>query len=145
MCSNSGTVFTTGNSLRVAVNDYLSDKDAGLQLYGRMNCWDVSAITDMNSLFYWKSTMNEDIGCWDVSNVTNMDYMFYGASSFNQNLCNWFKSFSADTPQVYSNMFSYSGCPLKFELNFDLKGHICQKCMPLRDTLGKFVGCILSR
>jgi surface protein len=67
----------------------LNDRDAGVQLYGVMNCWDVGAITDMNSLFHWKSTMNEDIGCWDVSNVTNMEYMFYGASSFNQHVEKW--------------------------------------------------------
>jgi surface protein len=180
-------VFSTGSALRVAVNEYLSDKDAGMQLYGRMNCWDVSTITDMNSLFYGRTTVNEDIRCWDVSNVTNMDLMFYAASSFNQdigkwdvskvftmaymfyaassfnqdigkwnvssvsnmyylfhsassfnhNLCDWFKSFSSGTPQSYSYMFSYSGCSLKFELNFDLRGHFCQKCMPLVEISGK--------
>ncbi len=106
MCSNSGTVFTTGNSLRVAVNDYLSDKDAGLQLYGRMNCWDVSAITDMNSLFYWKSTMDEDIGCWDVSNVTNTEFMFYGASFFNHDLSKW------DISKVVNMAYMFCGASL---------------------------------
>jgi hypothetical protein len=39
-------------------------------------------------------------------------------------------------------MFSYSGCSLKFELNFDLRSHFCQKCMPLGERYGKIFWCI---
>jgi surface protein len=152
MCSNSGTVFSTGSSLRVAVNDYLSDKDAGMELYGRMNCWDVSAITDMSFLFYWKSTMNEDIACWDVSNVTNMDhmfyaassfnhdlakwnvskvsnmaYMFYGASLFNQSLCLWYPKISWNILSSNS-MLLYSGCDFISSPSVSLSATFCQLC-----------------
>jgi surface protein len=218
MCNRSGSLFSNKEGLQAAVNEYISDSDAGIILYGRMNCWDVSAITDMGYLFHDKGNLNEDISCWDVSNVTNMQYMFYGASAFNQDigrwnvsnvenmnymfgrwqwwgtaffnhyigdwdvskvkfmsgmfyrssafnqdlgrwnlgkaldlsfmfyeatafnqdLCNWYKPLSSSAQPIYSSIFSYSGCPLKFELNFDLKGHFCQKCTIFGETSGRF-------
>merc|ERR1711934_516482 len=48
--------------------------------------WDVSAVTDMGSMFYLASTFNQDLSKWDVSAVTNMESMFYGASSFKREL-----------------------------------------------------------
>jgi surface protein len=108
LCNNSGSVFITKNELQGAVNGYLSDKDAAISLYGLINCWDVTRVTDMSSLFYlesymnenigssmnenigcWVPSLNENIGCWDVSNVTSMAYMFYGACMFNQDIGIW--------------------------------------------------------
>jgi surface protein len=89
MCNNSGSIFGTKESLQAAVNDYISDQEAGIILYGRMNCWDVGAITDMGYLFQDKYSMNEDISCWDVSNVTDMGNMFFRAFSFNQDVGRW--------------------------------------------------------
>ena len=34
-------------------------------------------------------SFNQPLNKWDVSNVTNMDSMFAGATSFNQPLNNW--------------------------------------------------------
>ena len=48
--------------------------------------WDVSAVTDMNGLFYNISYFNEDISDWDTGAVTDMESMFYDAKSFNQPL-----------------------------------------------------------
>ena len=41
--------------------------------------WDVSKVTNMNSLFKNCKNFNEDISKWDVSNVDNMSEMFSGA------------------------------------------------------------------
>ena len=49
---------------------------------------DVSGVTSMDLLFS-NSTFNGNINYWNVSNVTNMDSMFYFASSFNQPLDSW--------------------------------------------------------
>ena len=49
---------------------------------GDVSSWDVSSVTNMESMFRDASSFNQNIGDWDVSNVTNMDYMFYGATNF---------------------------------------------------------------
>ncbi|MFS4493937.1 BspA family leucine-rich repeat surface protein [Maribacter sp. 2308TA10-17] len=51
------------------------------------NSWDVSNITNMNSLFS-ESSFNSDISSWDVSNVTDMSSTF-GFSVFNQDISDW--------------------------------------------------------
>ncbi len=51
--------------------------------------WNVSNVTNMYGMFYDASSFNQDIGSWNVSNVTNMSNMFYGCSNFNQNIGNW--------------------------------------------------------
>ena len=51
--------------------------------------WDVSSVTNMNSMFRNATSFNQDIGSWDVSSVTDMSSMFSGAGSFNQNIGNW--------------------------------------------------------
>ena len=56
--------------------------------------WDVSLVTDMSELFYYKTAFNVDISRWDVSQVTNMASMFHHATVFNQDIGSW------DTSQV---------------------------------------------
>ena len=57
--------------------------------YGHISEWDVSDVTDMNRLFQYLRSFNEDISQWKVHNVTNMSRMFFAAHSFNQDLSNW--------------------------------------------------------
>jgi hypothetical protein len=52
-----------------------------------INSWDVSGITNMNSMFYG-SQFNQDISGWTVSNVTDMGSMFE-SSVFDQPIGSW--------------------------------------------------------
>jgi len=54
-----------------------------------ISSWDVSSVTNMDSMFYKASDFNQDIGSWDVSSVTNMRWMFARASSFNGDISSW--------------------------------------------------------
>ena len=87
------TVFQPQNKaeLQAAVDLWVSDQASAESTYGHISGWDVSAITDMSSLFQDKTTFNDDIGDWDVSNVTNMKNMFGGwdGSNFNQDISSW--------------------------------------------------------
>ena len=57
--------------------------------HGPIGSWDVSAVTDMGSMFYNARNFNQDLSAWDVSAVIDMGWMFDGAQSFNQNLSAW--------------------------------------------------------
>jgi len=50
---------------------------------------DLSNVTDMNRMFYYAESLNDDINHWDVSNVTDMSELFRDADTFNQPLNAW--------------------------------------------------------
>ena len=93
-----GPVFADKSILQNAVNDYTSCLDdsncdilttSSYQMYGPISDWCTTGITDMNSMFFGKSSFNESIGDWDTSSVTTMYDMFLYASSFNHPIGNW--------------------------------------------------------
>ena len=51
-----------------------------------LNKWNVSKVTDMDSLFWGATSFNKPLNKWNVFNVTDMKGMFGNASSFNQPL-----------------------------------------------------------
>jgi surface protein len=53
------------------------------------NTWDVSFVTDTQSMFRNCTSFNTDISQWKVHNVTSMNSMFKNATSFNQPLLDW--------------------------------------------------------
>ena len=54
-----------------------------------LNDWDVSNVTNMDSMFMFAKCFNQPLNNWNVSNVKDMGYMFYKAKKFNQPLNNW--------------------------------------------------------
>jgi len=62
-------------------------KDSSFNSY--IGDWDVSNVTNMNSMFEGATSFNQNINKWNVSAVTNMNSMFEDAASFNQNLRSW--------------------------------------------------------
>ena len=114
-CTTS-SAFSPGSEeqLKSAVDECLklSPKgDCSTGPYGAIGEWDVSRVTDMDSLFFKAnlfndditkrdvssisdkffeaSTFNGDISKWDVSSVTGMSGMFQSAASFSDNLSKW--------------------------------------------------------
>ena len=95
--TNNSSIFTENgtiimfdnNSIRTAVSNWLLNPVEAEQLYGHINNWNVSRVTNMKELFQGASCFNQPIGNWDVSSVVSMECMFRGASSFNQFIGNW--------------------------------------------------------
>ena len=73
--------------------------------------WDVSQVTDMNSMFFGASAFNGNIGNWEdkVGRVTDMHDMFLDASSFNQDIGNWDVSQVTDMNGMFAFATSFNG------------------------------------
>jgi surface protein len=51
--------------------------------------WDTGAVTNMSQMFYYATGFNKPIGTWNTSAVTNMSNMFYNAATFNKPIGAW--------------------------------------------------------
>jgi surface protein len=87
--TNTTTTPITQANIQTAVDAWVADPTAAEATYGHIKDWDVSAVTDMSSLFSYMPNFNEDISKWDVSNVTYMKNMFALATSFNIDISSW--------------------------------------------------------
>ncbi len=70
--------------------------------------WDVSSVTNMNGMFIGAKAFNQDIGIWDVSNVTDMSYMFNSASSFNQDIGLWNVSSVTNMNSMFQHAYKFN-------------------------------------
>ena len=77
------------NLLIDAIDLWISNETKASSLYGEINDWDVSQITDFSELFKDKASFNSDLSNWDVSNGADFESMFSGATSFNQDISSW--------------------------------------------------------
>ena len=68
----------------------------------------LSAVTNMDDMFYSATNFNSPLNSWDVSHVTSMDEMFYRASSFNQPLNSWNVSNVTDTGAMFANATNFN-------------------------------------
>ena len=85
----SASAVFDNKTLKKAVNLWMSNRNEAIRLYGDINTWDVSQVTNMNNLFYYHINFNDDISNWNVINVTDMSNMFKNAYSFNQPIGRW--------------------------------------------------------
>ncbi|MBN2155484.1 MAG: BspA family leucine-rich repeat surface protein [Candidatus Lokiarchaeota archaeon] len=89
-CSNLNLTAKDNLDLTGTTSLYKAFRDCNnLGSNGNLKGWDVSHITNMESMFHGASSFNQDIGAWNVSSVTNMEFMFHGASLFNQDIGAW--------------------------------------------------------
>lgn len=75
---------------------------------GRIEHWDVSAVTRMDSLFFAALSFNKPLAAWDVRNVTRMDDMFRLASRFNQPLGAWDTRSVTDMTRMFSSALAFN-------------------------------------
>ena len=108
--------FKNNDELRVAVALFNKDRNAAIKKYGETNTWDVSKVTNMDSLFS-DSRFNDDISDWDVSKVKSMRWMFYN-SIFNRDISKW----------VVSNVEDMTGMFDSSKFNGDISKWGCFKC-----------------
>eukprot|EP00535_Pseudo-nitzschia_heimii_P009471 CAMPEP_0197183260 /NCGR_PEP_ID=MMETSP1423-20130617/7721_1 /TAXON_ID=476441 /ORGANISM="Pseudo-nitzschia heimii, Strain UNC1101" /LENGTH=215 /DNA_ID=CAMNT_0042633821 /DNA_START=124 /DNA_END=771 /DNA_ORIENTATION=+ len=104
--------ITDGNFTDTIDGNFTEIENDAALIYGNIDCWDVSAVTDMSGAFAFQDEFNSRIECWDVSSVSDMSSMFFEASSFNQNLNIW----GAIVPRngvITTDMFKGSSCEVE--------------------------------
>lgn len=108
-CSNL-TVSATDilNLTGTTILQSMFDGCSSLTIVPSMNSWDVSSVTDMEFVFYWASSFNQDISNWDVSSVTDMLSMFEAASAFNQDISSWNVSSVTDMSYIFSEAVAFN-------------------------------------
>ena len=94
------------------VKAFKSGVDASLNIvtdvYGPIQRWNTSTVTDMNGLFFDASNFDLDISRWNTSKVTNMRNMFYNATDFNQDIGRWTTSSVTNMQSMFSNATSFN-------------------------------------
>jgi surface protein len=95
-------------TIRIAVDMWCVWRERATALYGDINMWDVSQVTNMSHLFHGKSSFNSDISQWDVSNVTTMNYMFSVAKKFDQSLNSWNVSKVTNMSNMFAGASSFN-------------------------------------
>ena len=73
-----------------------------------LDCLCTSLVTNMDTLFYNKTSFNQDISSWDTSNVSSINEMFRGALIFNQNISFWNTSNITSMRQVFQQTFEFN-------------------------------------
>jgi surface protein len=103
----SGEVFSNKTDLLEAVTAWDTSSSSATHQYGDINTWDVSAVTDMSSLFKDKVNIDSlDLSSWDVSNVTTMERIFQGCTELDS--ITFGSSF--DTSNVTNMKYMFSDC-----------------------------------
>ena len=113
----------TSSNINCAVRAYLSNKEAAIQTYGRIEEWDTSAVTSMAGLFCGSSyahdscdngvtgqqarSFDADISKWITSRVTTMKNMLLYATSFNQDISGWDVSKLTNTDGMLKSAASF--------------------------------------
>ncbi len=87
-CENLEILATDAPDLS-AVTDMSSMFHNALKANPDVSKWDVSNVTNMSHMFDNAISAAPDLSNWDVSNVTDMSYMFYRARSVNSDVSKW--------------------------------------------------------
>lgn len=66
-----------------------------------MNAWNMSTVTNVNSMFAFCPVFNQSIGGWNVSSVATFSSMFQNCLVFNQNIAGW----NVASGAMFSSMF----------------------------------------
>ncbi len=89
-------------SIATARDLWFSDQAAAEAQYGLIGEWNTTGVTNLQFLFAYKPTFNEDISAWDVSNVQQFFLLFSG-TSFNQDISGWDVSSATSMQAMFQN------------------------------------------
>ena len=72
-----------------AVTNMQSMFSGATSFNGDIGNWNTASVTNMRRMFAGAEDFTQDIGRWNTASVTTMEDMFWGATSFDQNIGGW--------------------------------------------------------
>ena len=104
----------TNENIHHAVKSWVQDQDETLSLFGPIDQWDTSRVTDMTRLFSPERdqsliNFNANITHWDISAVTSLKNTFYGNAVINLDLGRWNVSSVKDMSGAFALTQVYEG------------------------------------
>ncbi len=70
--------------------------------------WDTGAVTNMSQMFYYATGFNKPIGAWNTGAVTTMSNMFVNATAFNQAIGAWNTGAVTDMGYMFYNAVAFN-------------------------------------
>ncbi|TFH28183.1 MAG: BspA family leucine-rich repeat surface protein [Promethearchaeota archaeon] len=108
-CQNLNLTTTDSLNLTGTTNLYRTFTNCiSLGITGNLDSWNISAVTNMNRMFYYATAFNQPIGSWNTSSVTDMEYMFYEADAFNQPIGSWDVSNVNDMQSMFAKADAFN-------------------------------------
>ena len=108
--TRAGSTFKIrNNNIRKAVRLWMSDQRTARRVYGAIQNWDTSRVTQMDSLFLGAEGFSEDISRWDVSNVKSMQWIFYNSADFKGDVSGWDVSQVTDMTMAFAYSKNFQG------------------------------------
>ena len=77
--SSTSKFLHTNESLKTAVNAWLSDETIATQTYGHISTWQTQNVTDISGIsdtFLFSTLSTGDISTWDIPNIPNVKLKF---------------------------------------------------------------------
>jgi len=101
--TRAGTTFKIrNNNIGKAVRLWMADQRTARRVYGPIQNWDTSGVTQMDSLFLGVESFHDDISRWDVSHVTSMQWIFYKSVDFRGDISTWDVSQVSDLTMAFA-------------------------------------------
>ena len=108
--TRAGSTFKIrNNNIRKAVRLWISDQRTARRVYGAIQNWDTSQVTQMDSLFLGADGFSEDLSRWDVSNVKSMQWIFYNSANFKGDVSGWDVSEVTDMTMAFAYSKNFQG------------------------------------
>ncbi|MFN4007353.1 MAG: BspA family leucine-rich repeat surface protein [Chitinophagaceae bacterium] len=102
-CDSLSNYYATDTPNLTAVTDLSSMFLNCRSFNGDISNWNTEHVTKMDSMFAGATIFNQPIGNWNTANVTNMTYMFWYATNFNQAISGW------NTANVNNMKYMFAG------------------------------------
>ena len=108
---NGDSSTTTPTGLRKIIHDWLDvvTRPNVVALYGPIEDWNVSEVTNMQSLCYGFRSFDADLSKWNVESVIDMSSMFNKAPSFNSDISTWNTAIVTNMSKMFENAGAFNG------------------------------------